>query len=104
MNHCINDMEKSRKEGCICNEFLGFYICTAEDSIDKVHINGEHGCCELYSFRESLLSEEEKEEIRKLLFYDFEKYGFCEKLRETILKMSMFNLSKAEKIMKGYLK
>lgn len=105
MNHCCNDMKKSRDEGCICNEFLDFYICKVEaedDTSSEVHLNGEHGCCELYSPRESSLSKEEKEKVKKLLFYDFEKLGFSQDMREKILKISMYNLSIAEKIMKGY--
>ena len=49
-----------RKDGCVCSEPLGFYVCTlslalwsgAGDPVHgKVSLSGEHGFCEMHDNR-----------------------------------------------------
>ena len=48
--HCCYNI---RKDDCICNESLGFYVCTVREIHEgkRASISGKHGCCELFTER-----------------------------------------------------
>ena len=46
--HCCHSPKENNK--CVCDEYLGFYVCTALHKMDGsgVNLSGNHGFCELY--------------------------------------------------------
>ena len=40
----------TKSEDCVCNEWLGFWICLPPE-MNRASLSGKHGCCELYQAR-----------------------------------------------------
>lgn len=101
-NHCCI----TKTDKCTCNDFLGFYVCTANLVVDNdynkdfiIHLNSEHGCCELYSGKESNLTIEEQQIIIKKLAEKFElKKDMIEKAI-TKFKIIIYDYDKTLKIL-----
>ena len=57
--HCCHSPKPKGREGdCVCEDSLGFYVCTVfanmgDGETDKAHLSGKHGFCELFVRRTS---------------------------------------------------
>ncbi len=46
--HCFHSQRK-KKEGCVCDKSLNFYVCTTFGP--RFNLSGKHGYCEMFQRR-----------------------------------------------------